>query len=255
MSIWYSNASGHANKVIDTDLKTELTTTSVVKGLLLQVLQLSVGDNALYKALTHAYELSIHGKPSPEVENALWQAFELGLRSDRNHTIVLDGLDRLKGGEGDMLAILERVQKIATKNSKTKCVAFSRPVSKAPSTYAQFFIQNDHTRQDLQFLVESLLASSTAFESLNLKDRTTVTSRVVEQADGSFDYTLQAVEILKTQSTTSILKNLDGIPKGLQQIWEASIAATVDLKQRDTKALLYALPPPPLDFMQKLADF
>ncbi|KAF7889033.1 hypothetical protein EAF00_009333 [Botryotinia globosa] len=45
----------HAFK--DGTLKTELSTLSIVKGLLLQMLQLSAGDKALYKELFHAYEL------------------------------------------------------------------------------------------------------------------------------------------------------------------------------------------------------
>lgn len=54
----------------------ELTTLSVVKGLLLQMLQLSVGDNTLYKSLALAYELSVKGSPTSQVESALWKALE-----------------------------------------------------------------------------------------------------------------------------------------------------------------------------------
>jgi hypothetical protein len=71
----------------------------VVKGLLLQVLQLNVGDNALYKSLAAAYQLSVRGSLTSQVETALWSALESGLRSDRNQAIVLDGVERLKGGE------------------------------------------------------------------------------------------------------------------------------------------------------------
>jgi hypothetical protein len=203
------------------------------------MLQLNVGDNGLYKSLAAAYQLSVRGAPIPQIETALWSALENGLRSDRNQTIVLDGVDRLKGGETEILKLLERLQTIASKHGKTKVIVFSRQLSKpVAQTYAQFQIQNQHIRQDLQYSTELLLSSTSTFDVLNQSDRATVTSKLVQTSDGSFEWIEQVFGILKTETTSAaILKRLDTLPKTLREVLDYSISS-VDLKQKDTKSIL-----------------
>jgi hypothetical protein len=227
------------NSDVDPDLKTEQTTLSVVKGLLLQMLQLSVGDNTLYKSLQVAYELSIKGSPVSQVEDALWKALEGGLRSDRNQTIVVDGIDHLKSGESDGLKLLERLHLIASKHSKTKVVVFSRPISKAtPKGYTHFSIETANIEQDIQYVAESSLSTLTCLEHLSPKDRTTLTSTLVKSSFGSFGWLNQAIEILKVEKTPeSVLKRAGTLPKTLPELLEITIG-TLDLKHRDTKSIL-----------------
>lgn len=224
---------------IDPDLKTELTTLSVVKGLLLQILQLSVGDNTLYKSLALAYELSVKGSPTSDVEAALWKALEGGLRSDRNQTIVVDGINHLKGGEADSSRLLEQLNSIVSKHTKTKCVIFSRPVSSTiPKNWAHFSIELDHTIQDMHYVAEYSLPSSANFEALTEKDRAGLVSTLVKGAGGSFGWLLQALEILTLEKTTELtLKKAAALPKTLDELIALSLG-TIDLKHRDTKSIL-----------------
>lgn len=203
------------------------------------MLQLNVGDNSLYKSLATAYELSVLGAPISQVEDALWKALEGGLRSDRYQTIVIDGIDQLRGGEVDSLRLLERLHTIVSKHSKTKCIIFSRPVSKAlPHHYAHFSIETTHTSRDMSYLTESLLRSITSFETLNPTDRTTIVSKLVQRADGSFGWLVQAFEILKAEKTSeSILKRVDAMPKTLPELIDLTVRS-VDLKHRDARSIL-----------------
>jgi hypothetical protein len=210
-----------------------------VKGLLLQILQLSAGDNTLYKSLALAYELSVKGSSPAQIESALWKAIEGGLHTDRNQTIVIDGINHLKGGEADGLRLLEQLNSIVSKHSKTKCIVFSRPLASAiPKNYAQFSITKGHTTQDMQFVAEYSLPTTANFESLTEKDRTTLLSTLVTGAAGSFGWLLQALEILKSEKTSeSTLKRAGALPKTLPELIELTIG-TIDLKHRDTKSIL-----------------
>ncbi|KUJ18660.1 uncharacterized protein LY89DRAFT_683570, partial [Mollisia scopiformis] len=227
---------------IDPDLKNELTTLSVVKALLLQMLQLNVGDNDLYNSLVQAYELSRKGSPSSHVENALWTALQAGFASGRNHTIIIDGIDQLKSGESDVNKLLGRLDSIVARHSKTKVILFSRPLSNtitnATQKHAHFAITPQHTRQDIRHFAEFLLSSSTSHTVLNQEDRATAITKLADISDGSFGWVVQAVDILKTETTSGgTLKKLDSLPKTLDAII-SQVISTVDLKQRDAKSLL-----------------
>ncbi|CZR69374.1 uncharacterized protein PAC_19274 [Phialocephala subalpina] len=232
-------ASEVVSHIIDPDLKTELTTMSVVKGLLLQMLQLNVGDSDLYKSLAHAYELSKKGGTTSQIENALWTALQAGLASGRNHSIVIDGIDQLKNGESDVTKLLGQLDSIVAKQSKTKVILFSRTLSSTVTQkHSHFVITPEQTRQDIWYLTESLLSSSPSHEVLSQEDRPTLIAKLAEVADGSFEWVVQAVDMLKTETTSAgTLKKLDTFPKTLDAII-TQVISTVDLKQRDAKSLL-----------------
>ncbi|KAI9641201.1 hypothetical protein NHQ30_010001 [Ciborinia camelliae] len=221
---------------IDGALKTELSTLSVVKGLLLQMLQLSAGDKALYKELFHAYELHIQGNSNTKVEDSLWAALGQSFRTDRGQTIVIDGFDQVYGGESNGFVLLERLRTIVTKHQNTKCIVFSRPLTKPiPGDCSQFSISAKHTAQDVQHFVESLLSSAM---NLNQKDFSLVTSKLVQAANGSFVWIQNAINILKKEQTPeATIKRLDSLPKDLGQLLDITMSS-IDLKGRDTKSVL-----------------
>ncbi|PQE21552.1 nacht domain protein [Rutstroemia sp. NJR-2017a WRK4] len=221
---------------IDSDLKTELSSFSVVKGLLLQLLQLNAGDNSLYKQILHAYELYNRGSPVAEVEESLWIALEKGLRVDRSQTIVVDGIDQVSGGEAQGLAVLERLRAIVSKHPNTKCIVFSRPFTKPTAAeYFHFSIAPEHTAYDIQYFTNSLISSS---KVLDQKDLASITPKLVELANGSFVWVQYAIEILRLeQSSEAVLKRLETLPKALAALLDI-IVSSLDLKDRDTKSLL-----------------
>lgn len=203
------------------------------------MLQLNVGDNSLYKSLATAYELSVQGAPIAQVEDALWKALEGGLRADRYQTIVIDGIDQLKGGETDGMRLLDRLHSIVSKHGKTKCIAFSRPFSKLPpDNYTHFSIETAHTSRDMSYFAESLLPSIISYETLSPADRTMIISKIVQRAEGSFGWLVQAFELLKAEKTSeSSLKRVESLPKTLHALIDITVGS-IDLKHRDTKSIL-----------------
>lgn len=215
---------------------------SVVKGLLLQILQLSVGDNELYKSLANAYELFVNGNATSQVESTLWKALEGGLRSDRNQVIIIDGIDFLNGGEADSLGLLEQLNSIVSKNSKTKCVVFCRPLSSSvPKNFSRFHIKPEHTAQDMHYVAEHALLTTPNFEGLSEKNRASLISNLVNGAAGSFGWLLQALGILEREKTPeSILKSAEVLPKTWSELMDVTIGG-IDLSHRDTKTTLSLL--------------
>ncbi|CAD6445073.1 c42f2e4b-2fcf-4437-ac29-47625158b686 [Sclerotinia trifoliorum] len=221
---------------IDGALKTELSTLSIVKGLLLQMLQLSAGDKALYKELLHAYELHTQGDSNTKVEDSLWAALGQSLRTDRGQTVVIDGFDQVYGGESNGFVLLDRLRTIVSKHHNTKCIIFSRPLTKPiPGDCFQLSIGAQHTTQDLQYFIESLLFSTM---SLSQRESSLLTAKLLQAANGSYVWTQNAVEILKKEQTPeSIIKRLDTLPKDLGQLLDI-IVSSIDLRDGDTKSIL-----------------
>ena len=206
------------------------------------MLQLSVGDNGMYKSLVLAYELSVKGSPTSQIESELWKALEGGLHGDRNQTIVVDGIDHLSSGEAERLRLLEQLNSIVSKHSKTKCVVFSRPLSlPAPKNYALFSIEPEHTAQDMYYIAEYSLPDTPNFESLSEERRSSLISTLATLATGaggSFGWLVQALEILKTQTTPELtLKAAETLPKTLSDLIELTLKS-IDLKHRDTKSIM-----------------
>lgn len=213
-----------------------------MKGLLLQILQLSVGDNEFYKSLARAYELSVKGGTSSQVEGALWKALQRGLRSDRKQTIVIDGIDLLNGGEADTLGLLEQLNSIVSKNSMTKCVVFSRPLSSSiPKNFVRLAIKPEHTIQDMHYVAEYALFTTSNFKGLSTKNRGSLISSLVKKADGSFGWLFQAFELLKRDtSPESMLNTTKALPKTLSELLDWTIER-IDLNDRDIRTILSLL--------------
>ncbi|ESZ97797.1 hypothetical protein SBOR_1806 [Sclerotinia borealis F-4128] len=176
------------------------------------------------------------GTSNTKVEDSLWAALGQSLRTDRGQTIVIDGFDQVYGGESNGFVLLERLRAVASKHQNTKCIIFSRPLTKPISgDCSQFSITAQHTTQDVQYFIESLLSSPM---NLGHKDFSLITSKLVQAANGSFVWTQNAIAILKKEPTPeSTIKRLDSLPKDLGQLLDITLSS-IDLKDRDTKSVL-----------------
>lgn len=108
---------------IDSALKDQTSPLAVLQGLLLQVFDRKVGDLSLFKAIISAQRLSTAGRPTSEVENALWAALDTGLSESGKLMLVVDGIDQF--GEVASVEFLERLQKICSKHEQIKAVVLS----------------------------------------------------------------------------------------------------------------------------------
>jgi ABC-type dipeptide/oligopeptide/nickel transport system ATPase component len=80
---------------IDTELANECTLLAVSKNLALQLLNSSIVDVTLLKALGSIYSSSLGCTGAADLEKRLWNAIHIGLKNSnaKNLIIVADGLD------------------------------------------------------------------------------------------------------------------------------------------------------------------
>ena len=231
--------------MLDADIPTEATSLNLIKGLVLQLLEQSVGDIALYHSLVAVFEMSAKSKDASEVESALWRAFDTALKTSNNLVILVDGLDVIAGGEPAALKLLEKLHDVTSRHSSVKTIVLARPSSKPyPKHTRQFFINSAHVREDIHFLIHRSLSSYQHFRDQKEDDREAIVERITESANGSFVWADLTLEILKKEkSHSSFMQALGKMPvpqSGTLLITETlqMLCSTLDLTRHDTKRII-----------------
>ncbi|KAI5782676.1 hypothetical protein EDC01DRAFT_729948 [Geopyxis carbonaria] len=228
---------------IDGNLKSQRSSASVVKGLLLQLLERNVGDIALYKVLSALYERTEKRGVTDNLEAALWKAFESALEKSTNKLmIVVDGLDQLSGGEHAAWALGERLQQNATKWCDIKVILLSRPLSKpCGAGIKQFCIEQTHITSDIRRYVEILIKECKEFRGLKDEERTIIVEKIIKVSTCTFVYAHFAIELLKAEKTfVGIQKCLDALPPSLDGLL-GKACLHLDFGNSDTKLIISCL--------------
>ena len=229
-----------ANKLVeDADIPSQTTSLSIVKGLLLQLLEQSVGDVSLYKSLHGVLELSKRTSNASKIEPALWRALDTAVKTSNNLMIVVDGLDEVMGGQSAALPIFERLHEItAAKHNTVKTIVLSRPFPKLPRPARQFAIDPTHTHDDIHHLVERSLNLYHHFHHQKQSDKEVIIERITHSANGSFLWAALTAETLKKEETHGgFMHVLEKAPSTLAETLQ-KLVSTLDLTRNDTKLIL-----------------
>ncbi|KAI9817884.1 MAG: hypothetical protein M1827_001003 [Pycnora praestabilis] len=223
--------------VFDADVPTQTTSLSLVKGLLLQLLEQSIGDVALYKSLATVAEVSKRTKNAAEVESGLWKAIDTALKTSGNLVVIVDGLEDIKGGEPAALELFQRLHDITASHSTIKAIVLSRPLEKLPKSVRSFSI-DAHNKEDIYHFVERSLSSHHHFHDQSQTDKVTIIELVTQNANGSFVWADLVVEMLKMETThkgfNQILQNA---PRSLHELL-TKFTGTLDFSKGDSKHIL-----------------
>ena len=238
----YKGVWQHTDRSTDSNLRSQNSSLSVVKGLLVQVLEKSVGDVSLYKLLSDLYGRTERESVTEDLELALWKAFEgaLGRKPKKmTVTIVVDGLDQLKGKEAASLGLCERLRKIAVKHNNVKCILISRPLSKSyPSNVRQYVLESTDRSYDIISWTEHSVSSSTEFKNLKEEDKQKIIQGIRKSAGGMFVWADLTLQLLKRENTLAgILQGLEKIPKTLPDLLQ-KLCSPLDFKQSDTRLIM-----------------
>ena len=210
---------------------------NLVKGLLLQLLEQSVGDISLYRSLVAVIEASKRTKNAAEVESALWKALDTALKTSKNLVIIVDGLDEIKGGESTALRLFEKLHQLSAQHNTVKTITLSR-LSKLTKPSRQFNIDATHTRDDLYHFVDRSLNSYQHFHVQKQNDKEATIERVTQSANGSFIWAGLAVEIIKNETTHAGFVNaLQNVPQSLAELLQL-MTSTFDFNKQDTKRVV-----------------
>lgn len=223
----------------DSAIKSEATSLSIIKRLLLQSLEHNVGNVSFYEHLCTAFRQSTGANAAADTEQILWRAFEQALDVNSDIIIVVDGLDQMVGEEKDRVQFLNRLHEICANHAETKAIVLSHSLSE-PSTKKtrKFTLQPANVREDLRRFVEQNLKLHQHFRDRTEDEKREIVTRIVEVANGSFILAKYTIILLRRETAhegfTQASKNVPkSVPEALQRL-----VSHVDLTSSDTKLVL-----------------
>ena len=208
----------------ENDVPSENTSIAMVQSLLLQMLDLSIGDTALYKQLERAYERAGHLGSYSGLEDDLWDAFNTGIQTIASRkaklVIVVDGLDgNLEGGEAfSTTRIFDRLCSLTEKRPTIRSIVFSRSSFPKHDGTQVLQIKADHVRDDIGRLIKEALAKIPHFGRRNNQEKDKVIDWLLDTAKASFLWAFLVTQLLLAEKSNE---------KGFQNVVD-HLPTTVD---------------------------
>ncbi|KAJ5669016.1 hypothetical protein N7462_010086 [Penicillium macrosclerotiorum] len=217
----------------------------ILKGILHQMLDHCVSDKHTQEAIlvqvAKAAQGALDGSGDTEVEECLWRGIRTGLASNIQYMFVVDGLDQIKGGDIDAIAILDHFSEILSEqNAGSKMIAFTRPLSS--KTWSQnielFTIQTSQTRTDLSAYVHKMLSSGLLLDSLKDNQMEAAVAAIVNRSQGSFSWAEMAVAYAQQQRTLGqAVSSVQSLPQSMPELLDFH-TKNLDLSQHDTRCIM-----------------
>lgn len=201
------------------DIPTTTSTIGVLKSLVLQSLDRCVGDFGILDTIWNAAQLSANGADETQVEDSLWKALRMPLKSASPVMFVIDGLDGLDGGPTASSKFLTRLLAVLSEYNSVKAIVLSRPLGRVPSGKVQHFgLEESHVRSDMRSAVCGMVKSSPQFNDVRGDKLGVLVDRIVANSGGSFLWAEMTVEYLKKQKSESEMTSwLQTAPKSLSE--------------------------------------
>ncbi|OAK96279.1 hypothetical protein IQ06DRAFT_229985 [Phaeosphaeriaceae sp. SRC1lsM3a] len=210
------------------DIPTTATSLAVVKTLLFQLLNLRVGNMALYYAVFKAYH---HCRTTGDLkvyEDHLWTALADALQhpvaGGNELAIVVDGLDEIADSKSASIqsagvvsptALLDRLVSVANHGHGVRLITLGSSL-KMPSAAKGMHHQvtRDDLRDDIHAVALRALVHNHHFHGQRAYDQEQFLERIIQTTNGSFLYTILVCHILNTQkSPENLTKSLEGFEK------------------------------------------
>ncbi|KAF2279901.1 uncharacterized protein EI97DRAFT_105100 [Westerdykella ornata] len=226
---------------VDTNVKYTTSPLSLIKSLVLQLLDRRIGREGLLARIAKAMEHAQNGCPSSEVEATLWSALEASL-DNRKLLILIDGLDQLAGSRIGNPQILETLHRITKSRRNVKAIILSRPVSEAARKHCQEFLVLEDLQEssnDIRNYVEDFIQHNANLRNLTESEKSEIVRQFAESSHRSFlwaELQLQAIE--HENSAAAILKACQTAPKTVDEYIDHLTATRLDAKRMETKNIL-----------------
>ncbi|OTA87923.1 hypothetical protein M434DRAFT_375183, partial [Hypoxylon sp. CO27-5] len=185
------------------DYPEKSTSIALLKSLLSQLLEISIGDVHLFEQLLTLLEKFDDGQNEKELTKQLWTVLDAGLSTVNSKgvylTIIIDGLDEVVGGDAAALELYRRIYQSVKKLSKIRAVTFSLPLSHlGQSDCRHLVITPENVHDDIQlYLIHGLSTRSVYTTQTNTKQQELLT-QLVSRAKGSFLFAYLSLKLLDT---------------------------------------------------------
>ncbi|KAF3044351.1 hypothetical protein E8E12_009191 [Didymella heteroderae] len=225
---------------IDASVKYTTSSLSLVKSLLLQLLDRRIGREHLLSHINEAIEHAQSGCTASEVEAALWKGLEHAL-DDRKLLILIDGLDQLSSARIGNPPALEILDRITRSKKNVKAVVLSRPVSDAALKHCQEHISLEKTHSegspDIKHFIQDFIYHRAELRHLKEIDRHEIVDKYAEAAHNSYVHAELLLRQIDTEdSAADILKALKP-SKTTEELLDRQIGR-LDSKRPETKHIL-----------------
>ncbi|WQF85619.1 Putative tetratricopeptide-like helical domain superfamily [Colletotrichum destructivum] len=229
-----------------TDIPSEATPIAFLKSLLSQLLEVNVGDVALFEKLEGIFEHVSPHNNSSKLESDLWGALDSSLASINNKKVnlvlVVDGLDEISGGASKAEELHKRLHTSIGKLPRIQAVTLSRPISHlGGSRCKHLVITPDHVRDDIELYLATRLSQSCCFTAQNEDARRALVGQIADQARGSFLFAYLARRLFTSVSDFAAFRGMLSNCKSDVKAVIGELMKRVNLKEEYGESKTYNL--------------
>ncbi|KAH8706013.1 NACHT domain protein [Talaromyces proteolyticus] len=192
---------------IDGRTPTETTPRAVVKGILRQLFDKSIGNTHLFQTLFGAYEKTLHITSDDEYDEVMWGALEAALdsplRGAKPLVIVIDGIDEVTDGEAHLL---QKLQAATSKASHLKLVLLGSKGSQTRSNGVNIEVTPELVFDDIAAVVRNGFESHKPFTSMPEAAQEILIDSITQAANGSFLWAKLAARQARHEETVEALQ-------------------------------------------------
>ncbi|KAI1455320.1 hypothetical protein F4805DRAFT_275192 [Annulohypoxylon moriforme] len=177
------------------------TSVALLKSLLSQLLEISIGDARLFEQLSSVLSKFEGQHNVKELSNQLWDILDAGLAivnsKGVNLAIIIHGLDEIAGGDSVALELYKRIHQSIKKLPKIRAVTFSRPLSHLGQLDCKHLvITPEHVHDDIQLYLIDGLSKRSVYTSQTDTKQQELLSQLVSRARGSFLFAYLSLHLL-----------------------------------------------------------
>ncbi|KAL3435578.1 hypothetical protein BDV09DRAFT_194793 [Aspergillus tetrazonus] len=233
--------------VIRSDVHITTLTLSILKGILIQMLDCCVTSRKtqddIIAVVADALTEAETGASDSQVEGLLWTAIRTAAQSNLHFMIVVDGMDQIKNATSNVGAFLELLQATVA-DTPSKLIIFTRPMNKEQipiretTTTHQVAMDASITENDLTASIHDMVTYDPAFAGLSTSQRQPLIIAIASRCQGCFIWAQLAVEEVRAQHTYSDMQSaVSEIPNNLGGLIDLHLRHT-NLQRPGTHSLL-----------------
>ncbi|KAL0930594.1 nacht domain protein [Colletotrichum truncatum] len=228
------------------DIPEEASPLALLKSLLSQLLEVNVGDVALFERLAVIFDRRPPGEDTVKLESDLWDALKLSIDAINNKktnlVMIIDGLDEINGGAQKASELHKKLHDAIIKHNRIQAITFSRPISHLGGNRCKHLvITPEHVRDDIEVFLTSKLKRITAFASENDQAKRDLINKLADQAKGSFLFAYLAVNLLSTGLNFNTFKDTMAHCKSDVKAVMAELIKKVNIKEEYGESKTYNL--------------
>lgn len=200
----------------------QATSLSIVKSLLLQLLDQRIGNLQLYQALVDAFRQSKRIANLDAYEEWLWKAFSTvvgeTLTGAKDLVVLVDGLDEVSGSSAAPHKLFIRLRESCGKFNNVKLITLSQPTAVANDHTHRLDLNLQHLSEDVYAVAHRTLSRFRPFSSKSVSEQDSMVQKIVEASEGSFLWAKLLIKLLERQKSEDLSKALDNALKAQKTV-------------------------------------